>query len=56
MRSAISTASSTRSTGPLDQRVLEIAPVEKPWGPDFFRFDAGLASYEGGDLFAILRL
>ena len=43
-------------TGPLDQRVLEIAPVEKPWGPDFFRFDAGLASYEGGDLFAILRL
>jgi NTE family protein len=39
-----------------DSQVLEIAPVEKPWGPNFFRFDLGLAAYEGGDMFAILRL
>jgi NTE family protein len=43
-------------TGPSGARVLEIAPVEKGWGPNFFRFDLGLATYEGGDLFAILRL
>ncbi len=43
-------------TGPAGARVLEIAPVEKGWGPNFFRFDLGLATYEGGDLFAILRL
>ena len=43
-------------TGPAGARVLEISPVEKGWGPNFFRFDLGLATYEGGDLFAILRL
>jgi NTE family protein len=43
-------------TGPEDQRVLEITPVEKSWGPDFFRFDLGLSTYEGGDIFAILRV
>ncbi len=43
-------------TGPAGARVLEIAPVEKGWGPNFFRFDLGLATYEGGDMFAILRL
>jgi NTE family protein len=43
-------------TGPADARVLEIAPTEKSWGPNFFRFDLGLATYEGGDMFAILRL
>jgi NTE family protein len=43
-------------TGPPDARVLEIAPTEKSWGPNFFRFDIGLATYEGGDMFAILRL
>jgi len=43
-------------TGPPDARVLEIRPVEKSWGPSFVRFDLGLATYEGGDLFAILRL
>jgi NTE family protein len=43
-------------TGPADARVLEIAPVEKGWGPNFFRFDLGMATYEGGDMFAILRL
>ena len=43
-------------TGPPDARVLEIAPVEKALGPDFLRFDLGLSTYEGGDIFAILRL
>jgi NTE family protein len=43
-------------TGPPDARVLEIEPVEKGWGPNFFRFDLGMATYEGGDMFAILRL
>ena len=43
-------------TGPEGARVLEIAPVEKPWGPNFFRFDIGVATYEGGDIFAILRM
>jgi NTE family protein len=43
-------------TGPEDARVLEIAPVEKPWGPNFFRFDIGVSTYEGGDIFALARL
>jgi len=42
-------------TGPPEARVLEISPVEKEWGPTFMRFDLGLAAYEGGDIFAILR-
>jgi NTE family protein len=43
-------------TGPAGARVLEIAPVEKGWGPNFFRADLGMTAYEGGDMFAILRL
>ncbi|HEX5049167.1 MAG TPA: patatin-like phospholipase family protein [Gammaproteobacteria bacterium] len=43
-------------TGTDGSQVLEIAPVEKPWGPNFLRADLGLAAYEGGDMFAILRL
>ena len=43
-------------SGPDDARVLDISPTEKSWGPNFFRFDLGLAAYEGGDMFAILRL
>jgi len=43
-------------TGPAGFRVLEIEPKEKGWGPNFFRFDLGMAAYEGGDMFAILRL
>src|SRR6185295_14205730 len=43
-------------TGPDNAQVLEVAPVEKPWGPNFFRVDLGLATYEGGDMFAILRV
>ena len=42
-------------TGPPDARVLEITPTEKEWGPNFLRFDFGLAAYEDADLFAILR-
>jgi NTE family protein len=42
-------------TGPPEARVLEITPVEKSWGPNFLRFDLGLAANEGGDMFAILR-
>jgi NTE family protein len=45
-----------RLTGPDDARVLEVSPLEKGWGPNFFRFDLGMAAYEGGDMFAILRL
>jgi NTE family protein len=43
-------------SGQAGARVLEVAPKEKAWGPNFFRFDLGLATYEGGDMFAILRL
>jgi NTE family protein len=43
-------------TGPPGARVLDVMPKEKGWGPNFFRFDIGLATYEGGDMFAILRL
>jgi NTE family protein len=43
-------------TGSAGARVLEVTPTEKAWGPNFFRFDLGLATYEGGDMFAILRL
>ena len=43
-------------TGPPGFRVLELTPTEKGWGPNFFRFDLGMAAYEGGDMFAILRL
>jgi NTE family protein len=43
-------------TGPPGGRVLEISPTEKGWGPNFFRFDLGMAASEGGDMFAILRL
>jgi NTE family protein len=43
-------------SGPTGARVVDIVPKEKGWGPNFFRFDLGLATYEGGDLFAIVRL
>ena len=42
-------------SGPPEARVLEIRPVEKPWGPNFFRFDAGLDGQANGELQAILR-
>jgi len=43
-------------TGPRNARVLEIRPVEKSWGPDFFRGDLGLAGETSGELMAILRV
>jgi len=43
-------------TGPSDARVLEIRPVEKSWGPNFFRGDIGLAGETNGELMAILRI
>jgi NTE family protein len=42
-------------SGPPEARVLEIYPVEKAWGPNFFRFDAGLDGQANGELQAILR-
>lgn len=38
-----------------DGAVLEFFPVEKPWGPDYVRFDLGLMSSSGGDTGFILR-
>jgi NTE family protein len=43
-------------TGPADARTLEISALEKSWGPDFVRFDLGLAGDVGGGLEALLRL
>ncbi len=44
-----------RLAGPPAAQVLEITPVEKSWGPDFVRFDLGLAADNGGALDAVLR-
>jgi len=44
-----------QQSGPPGARVLEIAPVEKSWGPDFVRFDLGLAGDADGGLEALLR-
>ncbi len=44
-----------RISGPPDARILEIAPVEKSWGPDFVRFDLGLAANGSGELDALIR-
>jgi len=44
-----------RLTGPREAQVLDIRPVEKSWGPDFVRFDLGLAANGDGSLQAILR-
>lgn len=46
---------SYRQSGPANARVLEITPVEKSWGPDFLRFDLGLAGDADGGLEALLR-
>ena len=37
-------------------RVLEFLPAEKPWGPDYVRFDLGLMSSTGGDTGFVLRV
>lgn len=44
-----------RLSGPDDARILEVRPVEKAYGPDFLRFDLGLAANGGGELQALLR-
>lgn len=44
-----------RISGPMDARVVEVIPVEKPWGPNFLRFDLGLDAAGNGELQAILR-
>ncbi|MCC7256752.1 MAG: patatin-like phospholipase family protein [Gammaproteobacteria bacterium] len=44
-----------RFTGPREARTLEIRAVEKSWGPDFVRFDLGLAANGNGTLQALLR-
>ncbi|MFW2403298.1 MAG: patatin-like phospholipase family protein [Gammaproteobacteria bacterium] len=47
---------STILTGPREARVLEIRPIEKPWGPNFFSADLGLMAETSGELMAILRV
>jgi NTE family protein len=44
-----------RFVGESDVRVLEIDVTEKSWGPNLLRGDFGIATYEAGDLFAIVR-
>ena len=44
-----------RLSGTSDARVMEIAPIEKSWGPNFLRFDLGLSAEGSGELLAILR-
>jgi NTE family protein len=39
-----------------DRPVLEFLPEEKPWGPDYLRFDGGLLSTSGGDTGFVLRM
>jgi NTE family protein len=43
-------------TGSPDAPVLEIHPVEKSWGPNFFRGNLGLAGETSGELMALLRV
>ena len=43
-----------RFTGPADARVLEIEPVEKSYGPNFFRAELGLYGQTNGELMGIL--
>lgn len=42
-------------SGPKDEKTLEIIPVEKPWGPNYLRFDFGFYAEDSGDLQAIIR-
>ncbi len=45
----------TRIIGTKDQQVLEFNTAEKSWGPNFVRFDYGLASHGDSDLKALIR-
>lgn len=42
-------------TGPADARELEIRAIEKSWGPNFLRFDLGLATQVGGETQVLVR-
>lgn len=44
-----------RLSGPGDARILDVGAIEKSWGPDFVRFDLGLAANGSGRLEALLR-
>lgn len=44
-----------RLEGPPEARIVEIGVVERSWGPDFVRFDLGLAANGDGRLDALLR-
>ena len=37
-------------------RELQFLPLEKPWGPNFLRFDLGLMASNGGDTGFVLRV
>jgi NTE family protein len=39
-----------------ERATVEFLPVEKPWGPNYVRFDLGLTSSTGGDTGYVLRL
>ncbi len=41
-------------SGPADARVLEIEPVEKSYGPNFFRAELGLYGQTNGELMGVL--
>ena len=41
-------------TGPADARVLEIEPIEKSYGPNFFRAELGLYGQSNGELVGII--
>jgi NTE family protein len=41
--------------GTAEERVMEITPIEKSWGPNFLRFDFGLSAEGSGELQAVLR-
>jgi NTE family protein len=41
-------------TGPADARVLEIEPVEKSYGPNFFRAELGLYGQTNGELMGVI--
>jgi len=44
-----------RLEGTQEAREIEIRAVEKPWGPDFLKFDIGLAGNFGSDMQTVLR-
>jgi NTE family protein len=43
-------------SGPANERILEITPVEKSWGPDIFRLNIGASTDSDADILGILRV